>query len=485
MRSLFLAGGVFALAAFAAPAFGDTSSREVQSAVDAYLATAKADANLVGGAGQAGYDGGFWIRGGSFLMKINLTLQTRWEGFDWDDSEVEPSPGGDLSGFSLPRATLKFSGDATCDVHYYTELEFGHSGTPFELFRSENDGPILVPGDKLVASPASAGLVFEGIPSWQALTMLLSNRGLQNRTSAPSAQDLWGVLREGWIEYETSPYFIFRMGLVKTPTTRQLMTPPEMQQFVDISLASAFIGQSMPGYSDRNRDYGALMHGAFGCDAEFQYMVGVTNGDGAVHRNVLDGTTSDNFAYSARFNWDIRGHIGYEEGALRSVECGWAASVGAWTHYYADAGQHNPFEKFADRFTYGADAAFQWGGLSVTAAYSAFTWSPPDGVSSDDLEGMSALAQVGYLVPGTAWEVAGRWSMASLELPGATGDVGVTEFGVAVTYYIDGHADKVTLDAAFISPEDEASIFGDVYAGYSPSFDSDAMLIRLQWQLAL
>ena len=45
--------------------------------------------------------------------------------------------------------------------------------------------------------------------------------------------------------------------------------------------------------------------------------------------------------------------------------------------------------------------------------------------------------------------------------------------------------DSVTLDAAFISPEDEGSIFGDAYAGYSPSFDSDAVLIRLQWQLAL
>ena len=67
--------GAFALAAFAAPAMADaTSSREVQSAVDAYLATTKADTSLVGGAGQAGYDGGFWIRGGSFLMKINLTL---------------------------------------------------------------------------------------------------------------------------------------------------------------------------------------------------------------------------------------------------------------------------------------------------------------------------------------------------------------------------------------------------------------------------
>src|SRR5437870_1721133 len=109
------------------------SAREIQSSVDAYLATARPDATLVGGPGSAGYDGGFWIRGGSFLMKINLTIQTRWEAFDWNDESAEPRPGGDLSGFSLPRVTLKFSGDASCDIHYYAELEFGHSGTIFGI----------------------------------------------------------------------------------------------------------------------------------------------------------------------------------------------------------------------------------------------------------------------------------------------------------------------------------------------------------------
>ena len=449
--STFLAGGVVALASFAAPALADTSSREVQSAVDAYLAASKADASLVGGAGQAGYDGGFWIRGGSFLLKINLTLQTRWEGFDWDETAIEPAPGGDLSGFSLPRATLKFSGDATCDVHYYAELEFGHSGVWLD---NGNGGMSL-----------TTAFAFAGAPQ-------------RNDDRIPTASELYGTLREGWIEYETSPYAIFRMGLVKTPTTRQLMTPPEMQQFVDISLASAFIGQTMPGYSDRNRDYGFLLHGAFGCDGEWQYMVGVTNGDGPVHRNVLDGTTDDCFAYSARVNWDIKGHLGYEEGALRSHECEWAASVGAWAHYYTDHEQENPFAKFSDRLSWGVDAAFAWGGFSFTAAYSAFDWSDAFTVG---LDGFSWLVQAGYLFPGTAWEIAARYDHYEAGDPfGADAD----EVAVAVNYYIDGHADKVTLDVAFIT-SGETNIIGDTYAGYTPSDESDAVLVRLQWQLAL
>jgi hypothetical protein len=333
MKSVMAAVSAAALAVvFATPAWADSSlearvaqveqqlsaqaqpsAREIQSTVDAYLGSARADASLVGGPGAAGYDGGFWIRGGTFLLKINLTIQTRYEAFRWEDEEDEPSPGGDLSGFSLPRVTLKFSGDATCDVHYYVELEFGHAAAGFD--------PQLIGPQGLVGSPFSQ-------------------------------TELTGT-REAWIEYEAAPAFAVRMGLVKIAATRQLMTPPEMQQFVDISMASAATGQFVGiGYTDRNRDYGVMFHGVLGCDGAFSYLATITNGDGPVTRNVLDQGSNDNLAYSARINWDIKGHMGYEEGALRQTDCGWAASVGAWAHYYSDARSHNPFEKFADRLTW-------------------------------------------------------------------------------------------------------------------------------------
>src|SRR5687768_5445318 len=71
MRHSVLAAAAVVACAWAAPAFADASpasidvapsSREVQTAVDAYLASGKADASLVGGpGGAAGYDNGFWI----------------------------------------------------------------------------------------------------------------------------------------------------------------------------------------------------------------------------------------------------------------------------------------------------------------------------------------------------------------------------------------------------------------------------------------
>ena len=423
------------------------SARELQSSVDAYLASARSDASLVGGCGSAGYDGGFWIRGGTFLMKINLTIQTRFEYFDWDDVNEEPSPGGDLSGFSLPRVTLKFSGDATCDVHYYAELEFGHSNTFLR--------------DRFNVGMARLGAFGE--------------KG--------EDVDAYDIAREAWIEYEAAPQLAFRMGLIKTAATRQLMTPPEMQQFVDISMASAFVGSAMPGYTDRNRDYGFMVHGALGCDGEWQYMVTVTNGDGPVHRNVLDGETDDPLAFSARLNWDIMGHMGYEEGALRQRSCDWTAAVGVWGHYFMDHEIENTLNNndTNERLTYGVDAAIGWGGFSMTAAYNMLTQEFGGGFKRD---GTSYLVQLGYLFPDTAWEIAARYSAYSVEPDGGS-DTGATEIGVAVNYYIDGHADKVTWDVAFVSPEDEGNFFADIYTGYAGTNDSDGLLVRLQWQLAL
>src|SRR5262245_32636946 len=374
------------------------SSREIRSSVDAYLGATEADARLVGGPGSAGYDGGFWIRGGMFLMKINLTIQARFEAFRWDDEEDEPSPGGDLSGFSIPRVTLKFSGDATCNIHYYAELEFGHATPPYNQYQ-----PPATIDQKIYY-----GNVYDGC-------------------------------REAWIEWEMCPMLAVRMGLVKLAATRQLMTPPEMQQFVDVSMASAWIGQSYTGYTDRNRDYGIALHGALGCDGAWSYLITVTNGDGPRTRNVLDVTTNDNLAYSARVNWDVKGHMGYEEGALRQHECEWLLAVGAWAFAYTDINHDKSHTSNGDLLSYGFDAAAGYGGWSATAAYN--YWERKDADVYLDYDGWSWLAQVGYLFPCTAWEVAARYGAYSVD-----DNVGASEWGFAVNYYVDGHADKLTLD---------------------------------------
>jgi hypothetical protein len=233
---------------------------------------------------------------------------------------------------------------------------------------------------------------------------------------------------------------------------------------------------------------GIMLHGVLGCDGEFSYMLTVTNGDTLgfdSDRNVLGHSTSDCFAYGARVNWDFLNHIGYEEGAVRQSTCEWYGSFGAWVSYYTDHSQERPLVKFANRLMWGADLALGYGGWSFTAAYNSLTFDSSDvGV---DAQGYSWFAQLGYLFPDTAWELAVRYGAYNHEddFFGAGAQGGATEWAAAVNFYIDGHADKLTLDAAFISPEDDGNFHADTYPAYHTTGDSDAILIRFQWQLAL
>jgi len=486
MRHLTLTAvvvGLFALVATPALADEQLTARDIQAAVDAYLATTAADAALVGGPGSAGYDGGFWIRGGDMLLRINLTLQARYEWFDMDNDEegrlgdflvpgerppqggpAEPDfiripwPGGDTSGFSMPRATLKLSGEAGCRLRYYAELEFGDPGwplwTPVHMLAQAHPWPFL-------------------------------NQGYA-----------YDVFREGWIEYGISDLIGFRAGKIKTPNTRQLMVAPELQQFIDVSMASALTGALQPGYTDRNRDYGLMVHGLFGCNNEWQYMFAVTNGDGGdTTRNVLNPLTSDGLAYSARLNWAFLQPIGYTEGAIRQMSCNWYGEAGLWGHYYADRvdGGHSglfPHTALYDRLAAGFDLAMGYGGFSLTGA---FTYV--DVTGSDlffDESWMLWLVQAGFHFPGTAWEVAVRWSayLRTIETPVGDFEPNTNELSVAVNYYLNGHGSKIQLDASFFSAEGDGPQGGgfyDLYAGVPLGFNSDGnhVLVRLQWQLAL
>lgn len=477
MRNLSLAVlGLAAFIVFSGSALADelSSSRDIESAVDSYLASTDGDAALIGGPGSAGYDNGFWIRGGDYQLRINATLQARFEAFDFDESqppELGDDQGtgavaGDLSGFALPRATIKLSGEAPCSTCYYVELEFGHFGRDALEALSRRTGPAPFPA-------------------------LPENLGSNIFQSAN-----YDTLREAWIEWCNCPAFNVRMGQIKTPTTRQMMVAPEHQQFIDISLASSFIGQMMPGYTDRNRDHGLMIHGAFGCDESISYMVTITNGDGADSiRNVLDHRTSDNLQFGARLNWAFMAPIGYVEGALAQKTCGWYGELGAWAVVYDDRSD-KPHVQRADDLTYGVDLALGYGGFSFTAAYSVSSIADiANGVG--DIDSTAWLVQLGYHFPGTAWEVAVRASQFDVDvdagvflpLAGGPPSADTMELAFGVNYYLNGHQNKLQLDVSIFEGGDTGSaMLWDAYAGFPGAATGDddfGTLIRFQWQLAL
>ncbi|MEZ6028017.1 MAG: porin [Planctomycetota bacterium] len=464
------------IGAAAAPALADGSARDVQAALDSYLAHDTADVALVGGPGSAGYDNGFWIRGGDFLLRANVTLQARFEAFDYDESQApeiggggmvireqfqllpaDADFGGDLSGFSLPRATLKLSGEAPCNIRWYMELEFGHFG------RDVVENQLASTNTQFIQNVNLGPTIFIG------QTYNFDNT------------------REAWIEWGCSDALNFRMGQIALPTTRQLMVKPELQQFVDISLASAFTGLILPGYTDRNRDHGLMIHGAFGCNSEWSYMLAVTNGDGGDSiRNVLDHRSSDNLAFSGRLNWAFAKPIGYQEGALAQETCGLYGEIGAWGFYYADR-IDKAHTTVSDATRYGVDVALGWGGFSFTGAYTIGTDSDLFG-GTTDLDYTAWLAQIGYHFPGTAWELAARAS--SYDVDPSTGGAGSTsELAFAINYYLNGHGNKFTVDISFFEGNDPGSfLIWDAYTGIGDAARGEetfGSLLRFQWQLAL
>ena len=459
----------------AAPALADGSARDVQAALDSYLAGDTADVALVGGPGSAGYDNGFWIRGGDFLLRANVTLQARFESFDWDETQPPEAAGGnnlvavlgqflplqdfggDLSGFSLPRATLKLSGEAPCNIRWYMELEFGHFGRdPLERVTDIQFAQV-VPG-------ANLGSTF--------------GFGQSNN---------YDNTREAWIEWGCSDALNFRMGQIALPTTRQLMVKPELQQFVDISMASAFVGQLLPGYTDRNRDHGLMIHGAFGCNSEWSYMLAITNGDGGDSiRNVLDHRTSDGLAFSGRLNWAFAKPIGYQEGALAQETCGLYGEIGAWGFTYADR-TDKPHTVWGDWTLYGVDVALGWGGFSFTGAYTMGDVTDLF-LAGGDVDFTMWLAQLGYHFPGTAWELAARASSYDID-PANGGGGSVSELAFAINYYLNGHGNKFSVDISFFEGNDPGSVLiWDAYTGiggYAFGEETYGTLLRFQWQLAL
>jgi hypothetical protein len=462
-----LAAALVAGVVWATPAWADGSAREIQSAVDGYL-TGNQDASLVGGAGSAGYDRGFWIRGGDFDLKINLTLQARWEAYSWDETEPGVPTGlggGDLSGWSLPRATLKFSGHAPCNICYYMELEYGHSGQ-----------------DTIISDQGGNRTFFFGP---RANNGLAGNLGPTQYGASPVdyQSNNWDNTREAWIEWCSCDALKFRMGQILTPNTRQLMTAPELQQFVDISLASAFTGHLMPGYTDRNRDHGVMFHGVLGCNGEFAWMVAATNGDGGDSiRNVVDIRTDDSVALSGRFNWAFLKPTYYEEGALRQTTCEWYGEVGAWAHYYADR-TDGPHVAFGDNLNWGVDVALGSGGFSFTGAFTLGNVSEIPGEA--DIDTTIFLLQAGFLFPQTAWEIAARYSSVNVTQGGFDGTL--TEIAGAINYYLNGHGNKMSLDVSFIDETDADLNFFDLLTAIQPlpGVEDSALLIRFQWQLAL
>src|SRR4029079_1365429 len=160
--------------------------------------------------------------------------------------------------------------------------------------------------------------------------------------------------------------------------------------------------------------------------------------------NVLDTLSNDNLAYSARLNWDAKGHIGYEEGALHQHGCQGLLSVGRGAYYYTDILNDKTHTGDGDILAWGVDVAAGYGGWTFTGAWNSFDRSNSD--IGPDVTGWSWLAQLGFLFPDTAWEIAARYSAYNHDTDGGS-TFAESEIAGEGKYYLRGYSDQQQLYA--------------------------------------
>ena len=228
-----------------------------------------------------------------------------------------------------------------------------------------------------------------------------------------------------------------------------------------------------------------MVHGVFGCNGEWQYMLAVTNGDGGdTTRNVLNPLTSDNLAYSGRLNWAFLKGIGYTEGALKQGTCQWYGELGVWGHYYADrldGGTERP--RLAHRGLRpsgggsrpgaGLRRLLVHGGGDVLRGHGLGRVSPTtkSGCSTSSRPVTTSRAR-----PGRS-RLAGAATTRTIKAAGGDIEPSTQELGVAVNYYLNGHGNKLQFDFSYFDASADGLQGGgwyDMYAGVPLGFNSNS-----------
>jgi hypothetical protein len=127
----------------------------------------------------------------------------------------------------------------------------------------------------------------------------------------------------------------------------------------------------------------------------------------------------------------------------------------------------------------------QWESAGGLGAYGAYYGVLGEGVAADggDTYDWGAVAQVGYLIPDTQWEIFGRGSYIVLDDERITAEEdNVIELTAGVNRYFQKHSAKMSIDATYLPNGTPVGASG---AGIVASDDEDQFVVRGQFQLLI
>ena len=234
------------------------------------------------------------------------------------------------------------------------------------------------------------------------------------------------VLQDLFVSWDVSrrETFEIQLGQFKVPSGRQRLTSSGALQFVDRSIVADEFTEG--------QDIGLQVVGLV-ADQRMEYRVGVFNGAG---QNTFSGRQGPQ--YNGRLMFQPFGPLDYSEGDLEGTREPLLAVAGSFD---MDDGRRRVGMERAGRTTVGADAAFQYRGLSLIAELFLRTRSREIEATPRSI---GFLVQGGYFLVPSRLEIAGR--LATWDPNARAPDAGEREIGLAAGYFLNGHNLKVQSD---------------------------------------
>lgn len=279
-------------------------------------------------------------------------------------------------------------------------------------------------------------------------------------------------LRSTWV---SNPGFNFRIGQWKSDYNRERIDSSGKQQFVERSIATYWF--------TIDRQWGAMASGRLwqGERADSNWWAGVLGGNG--RNNGADGGRP---MLMGRWQWNYTGNVlPFSQSALKryeephgSLAFGAVSNDSAYTRFSSDGGGQLPgYDEGEDNqyriYQAMQEWAWQKGGLSFQQE---LHWkSVEDRVSRSKRRMYGGYAQVGWF-PSSRWQ--SLPTNLELALRGAyvnsdsREDLENEELTVALNWFFNGHRNKLTFDASYLSADDNNA-------------RKDDTRYRIQWDLSI
>lgn len=268
-------------------------------------------------------------------------------------------------------------------------------------------------------------------------------------------------LEDAEVSYKLSDTLSIYGGQFKDPVHHEELVSSSRQLAVERSLVNELLGG---GVLDRVQG------------------VGLAYESGPLYATVafIDGSNSDNTNFTAGTGaeYGVAGRVEYTVYGDKKQYADFTAMGNKGDMLVIGAGGDISGLASANQYTYTVDA--QWENAAGLAVYGAALGQTIQGHSDDsDDSNFGAIAQVGYLLPDSKWEVFGRGGWIHYESDADNDDI--FELTAGVNYYFFSHNAKFTADVTVLpngSPAESGS-------GIRDSGDELQVVGRVQFQLAI